>query len=191
MSHFFAYMARMRHITRWSLMRNTAPENVQEHAQQVAMIAHALAVIRNTQFGGSLNAEHIAVLALYHDVGEVITGDLATPIKYYNPDIRAAFQAIERTAQEKLTTMLPEALRPAYAPLLQPDEDSDDWAVVKAADTLAAYVKCVEELKVGNGEFQKAAEATRKKIDRIALPEVAYFMEHFAPSFGLTLDELN
>ena len=191
MSHFFAYMARMKHIRRWSLMRNTLPENDQEHALQVAMIAHALAILRNTLHGGQLDADRVAVMALYHDAGEVITGDLATPIKYYNPDIRTAYQAIEKAVQKKLLSMLPEAMQPAYARLLCPDERGEEWAVVKAADSIAAYVKCVEELKAGNGEFQKAAEAIRKKIDESPYPEVAYFMREFSPSFGLTLDELN
>ncbi|MDR0928453.1 MAG: 5'-deoxynucleotidase [Oscillospiraceae bacterium] len=191
MHHFFAYMARMRHIFRWGLMRNTFPENDQEHALQAAMIAHALAILRNTRHGGAVNADHVAALALYHDAGEVITGDLATPIKHFNPAVHQAFDRMEALARDRLLGMLPEDLRPALTPYLRPDEDSEAWRIVKAADRLCAYLKCVEELKAGNGEFAKAREAIAKDIAALELPEVQDFMREFAPSFELSLDELN
>ena len=194
MHHFFAYMARMKQILRWGLMRNTRPENDQEHALQAAMIAHALATMRNVRRGGTLNAERIAALAMYHDAGEVITGDLATPIKHFNPQVRGAFEQMEQMARNKLLTMLPQDLRGAYAPLLLPDETALEWRFVKAADRLCAYLKCVEEIRSGNGEFAKARDAIARDLVRIAeegMPEVREFLEEFAKSFELTLDELN
>ena len=191
MHHFFAYMARMRHITRWGLMRNTFPENDQEHALQAAIIAHVLATIRNVRYGGTLNADAIAAGAMYHDAGEVITGDLATPIKHFNPEVREAFDRLETMARGRLLAMLPEDLREAYTPLLLPDEREEGWRIIKAADRICAYLKCVEELKAGNGEFAKAKEAIGKDIRALDMPEVKDFMRDFAPSFGLSLDELN
>ncbi len=191
MSHFFAYLARMKFIQRWGLMRNVRPENIQEHSLQVAMIAHGLTVIRNRRFGGDLDPRQVTLMALYHDVGEVITGDLATPIKYFNPEIKTAYDGIEVTARKKLLQMLPADLRPDYESLLFTDEDTDEWHVVKAADRICAYVKCLEELKAGNREFARAEKTIKKAIDAIELPEVQYFMKHFVPSFVLTLDELN
>jgi len=191
MHHFFAYMARMRHITRWGLMRNTFPENDQEHALQAAIIAHVLATIRNVRYGGTLNADAIAAGAMYHDAGEVITGDLATPIKHFNPEVREAFDRLETMARGRLLAMLPEDLREAYTPLLLPDEREEGWRIIKAADRICAYLKCVEELKAGNGEFAKAKEAIGKDICALDMPEVKDFMRDFAPSFGLSLDELN
>lgn len=191
MHHFFAYMARMRHISRWGLMRNTFPENDQEHALQAAMIAHVLATIRNVRYGGALDADHIAALALYHDAGEVITGDLATPIKHFNPEVKNAFDALEGMARQKLLGMLPEDLQDAYAPYLLQEEESAAWQVVKAADRICAYLKCVEELKAGNGEFEKARASIIGDIERLDRPEVRDFMREFAPSFELSLDELN
>ena len=157
-SHFFAYISRMRFIQRWALMRNTAPENVQEHSHQVAVLAHALAVIRNEKFGGRLDPGAVAVAALYHDASEILTGDMPTPIKYDNPAIRNAYKEVRQ--------------------------------VVKAADKLSAYIKCVEELKAGNNEFRQAAGQTRKALEGYELPEVTYFLETFMDSFSLTLDEL-
>ena len=192
MRHFFAYLSRMRLIRRWGLMRNTYEENIQEHSLQVAIIAHGLAVIRNTCFNGCVNADRVTTLAAYHEAGEVFTGDLATPIKYFNPEIKQAYQAIEEFARGRLAGMLPAELHSAYAPLLFPAEkDRELWKLVKAADKICAYLKCVEELKSGNQEFAKAEKAIRTEIDRMELPEVAYFMKKFAPSFGLALDELN
>ena len=191
MSHFFAYMARMKFIRRWGLMHNTYPENVQEHSLRVAVIAHALALIRNRFHGGGVNPERVATLALYHDSSEVLTGDLPTPVKYFNPEIRTAYQGIERVAQQTLLDMLPDALQAEYQPYLfgAPD-DRPHWELVKAADRLAAYTKCLEELAAGNREFSKAEKALRASVEALDLPEVRYFMDTFVPSFALTLDEL-
>ena len=156
-SHFFAYISRMRFIQRWALMRNTAPENVQEHSHQVAVLAHALAVIRNERFGGRVDAGAVAAAALYHDASEILTGDMPTPIKYDNPAIRKAYKDVETVAEEKLLHMLPQEFRPVYALILHPDAETEQ--LVKAADKLSAYIKCVEELKAGNNEFREAAAA--------------------------------
>jgi 5'-deoxynucleotidase len=186
----------MRHIRRWSLMRNSLPENDLEHAGLTAILAHALAVIRNDLAGSSgsearVDPDRCATLALYHDVSEVITGDIATPIKYFNPGIAAAHREIERAAQGKLLSMLPPPLAGRYRDIVQPDTSSEEWRVVKAADNLAAYLKCVEELAVGNKEFLKASQATLSKVMALGMPEVDLFMREYAPSFGLALDELN
>jgi 5'-deoxynucleotidase len=192
MRHFFAYLSRMRLIRRWGLMRNTYEENIQEHSLQVALVAHGLAVIRNTYFGGKVNADRVMTLAAFHEAGEVFTGDLATPIKYFNPEIKKAYDVIEDFAKERLGAMLPEELQPAYRPLLFPQaEEQELWKIVKAADKICAYLKCVEELKSGNQEFVKAERAIRTEIEKIDAPEMKYFMEHFVPSFALALDELN
>lgn len=188
-SHFFAYISRMRFIQRWALMRNTAPENVQEHSHQVAVLAHALAVIRNEKFGGTVDAGAVAVAALYHDASEILTGDMPTPIKYDNPAIQAAYKDVEAVAERKLLDMLPRELRGAYAPVLT-EVDPETARLVKAADKLSAYIKCVEELKAGNLEFREAAAQTRKTLEGYGLPEAAYFLETFMDSFSLTLDEL-
>ena len=188
-SHFFAYISRMRFIQRWALMRNTAQENVQEHSHQVAVLAHALAVIRNEKFGGTLDAGAVAVAALYHDASEILTGDMPTPIKYHDPDIKRAYKAVEAVAERKLLGMLPEELRSVYGPVLT-DVPADVGELVKAADKLSAYIKCVEELKAGNNEFREAAAQTRRALEAYELPEVTYFMETFMESFSLTLDEL-
>ncbi len=188
---FFAFLSRMRHIYRWSLMRNVTSENIQEHSLQVAMIAHGPAVIKNKYFNGGVNAEKVALLAIYHDSNETITGDLPTPIKYFNPGIQSAYKDLENISKEKLLTLLPAGLREEYRNLLFYDEQSEEGRIIKAADRLCAYVKCMEELKAGNGEFQKAQQATLKKIRKMDLPEVNYFMDHFIDNFSLTLDELN
>ena len=188
-SHFFAYLSRMRFIQRWALMRNTAPENVQEHSHQVAVLAHALAVIRNEQFGGAVDPGQVAVAALYHDASEILTGDMPTPIKYDNPAIRKAYKDVEAVAEGKLLAMLPQELQGIYAPILTPT-DPETEQLVKAADKLSAYIKCVEELKAGNNEFREAAAQTRRALEGYGLPEVAYFLETFMDSFSLTLDEL-
>ena len=187
--HFFAYLGRMRFIQRWALMRNSYQENIQEHSHQVAVLAHALAVIRNRYFGGQVDAGQVAVAALYHDAPEILTGDMPTPIKYYNPAIRNAYQQVETVAEEKLLGMLPEDLRPVYDAALRPASD-EVKRLVKAADKLSAHIKCVEEVKAGNNEFRKAAEQTLAALQEYHLPELDYFMEHFLPSFHLTLDEL-
>ena len=188
-SHFFAYVSRMRFIQRWALMRNTAPENVQEHSHQVAVLAHALAVIRNEKFAGSIDPGLAAAAALYHDASEILTGDMPTPIKYGNPAIQSAYKDVEAVAERKLLAMLPEELRGAYAPVLTA-VDPEVARLVKAADKLSAYIKCVEELKAGNAEFREAAAQTRKALEGYGLPEAAYFLETFMDSFSLTLDEL-
>lgn len=190
-SHFFAYIFRMRFIQRWALMRNTAPENVQEHSHQAAVLAHALAVIRNEKFGGKTDPGKVAAAALYHDASEIFTGDLPTPVKYDNPAIRDAYKQVEAVAVRRLESMLPEELRSPYRAVLEEYGDPEIQALVKAADKLSAYIKCVEELKAGNGEFRAAAEQTRRALEAYGLPEVSYFLETFLPSFSLTLDELN
>lgn len=188
-NHFFAYMSRMRFIQRWALMRNTFAENVQEHSHTVAILAHALAVIRNRYYGGNVDEGQVAVAALYHDAPEILTGDMPTPIKYHNPAIRDAYRQVERVAEEKLLGMLPEDLRPGYRAALSP-ASTDVQELVRAADKLSAYIKCVEELKAGNDEFRKAAQQTMDAMVDMELPELEYFMEHFLPSYRLTLDEL-
>ena len=188
-SHFFAYLSRMRFIQRWALMRNTAPENVQEHSHQVAVLAHALAVIQNEKFGGQVDPGAVAVAALYHDASEIFTGDMPTPIKYDNPAIQEAYKDVEKMAEQKLLGMLPSELREVYAPILTvPDEETR--CLVKAADKLSAHIKCLEELKAGNLEFRQAAEQTRRALEGYGLPEVTYFIDTFLESFTLTLDEL-
>lgn len=189
--HFFAFLSRMKFITRWGLMRNTNSESIQEHSLQVSMIAHALALIKNTYFGGSVNPERIAVIAMYHDSNETITGDLPTPIKYYNPSISNAYKDLENISKEKLLTMLPDLLADDYRRILFFNETSDEGKIVKAADRISAYIKCLEEEKAGNTEFKKAAVATLKKINEMDIPEVNYFMDNFIHGFMLTLDELN
>jgi 5'-deoxynucleotidase len=191
MSHFFAYLFRMKFIRRWGLMYSTYPENVQEHSLRVAQIAHALAVIRNRLYGGAVNPERAAVLALYHDAGEVLTGDLPTPVKYFNPEIAAAYRGIERVARDKLLGMVPPELAPAYEPCLGPPAgDRAERELVRAADKLCGYIKCLEELAAGNHEFAQAEKALRAALEQLALPEVGYFLETFVASFRLTLDDL-
>ncbi|MBT5872145.1 MAG: 5'-deoxynucleotidase [Candidatus Latescibacteria bacterium] len=191
MSNFFAYLSRMKFIQRWGLMRNTYPENIQEHSARVAMIAHALAVIRNERFGGDVNPDRIAVLALYHDASEVFTGDLPAPVKYSNPEINSAYKALESTATRKLQDMLPNDLRRTFDGILVPEASEEDHvALVKAADKLCAYLKCLEEIGAGNREFADAETTLRTSVEEMELPEVAYFMETFVPGFRLTLDEL-
>ena len=186
---FFATIARMKYIGRWGLMRNTVPENIQEHSHMVAVLAHALAVIRRDRFGGTADPGRVAAVALYHDAPEIFTGDLPTPVKYANDAIRDAYKAVEQGAADRLLAMLPEELRPAYSPLLS-ETDPEVLSLVKAADKLSAYLKCVEELKAGNAEFSSAAKQTRAALESYGQPELDYFMEHFLPAFSLTLDEL-
>ena len=176
--HFFAYISRMRFINRWALMRNSYTENIQEHSHMTAVLAHALAVIRNQFFDGRVDEGQVAVAALYHDAGEILTGDMPTPIKYYNPAIREAYRQVERVAEEKLLAMLPDELRPTYSAALSPAAP-EIQQLVKAADKLSAYIKC-----------KQAAEQTRYALDDMELPELDYFLENFLPSFKLTLDEL-
>ena len=189
MNHFFAYMARMNYIKRWSLMKNNGDENIQEHSLQTAMIAHCLAVIKNKMYNGNVDEEKVALMAMYHEAGEVITGDLPTPIKYYDPDIKKAYKNIEAEAERRLIATLPEELRDVYRPLVS-QEDCPERVLVKNADKICAYLKCLEELRGGNAEFTKAANTIKQDIDKINTPEVVYFMEKFVPSFELTLDEM-
>ncbi len=188
-SHFFAYISRMRYIPRWALMRNSFSENVQEHSHMVAVLAHALAVIRNEVFGGAVDAGQVAVYALYHDATEIITGDMPTPIKYYNPEIKASYRKVESVAADKLISLLPHALRASYRPILR-GEDAELHRIVKAADKLSAHIKCLEEIKAGNMEFKRAAEQTREALTAMGMPELDWFMEHCMDSFSMTLDEL-
>ena len=191
MSHLFAYLSRMKFIQRWSLMYNNYSENVQEHSQQVAMIAHALAVIRNRLFNGNVNVERTALLAVYHDASEVFTGDLPTPIKYFNPEIKTAYKSIESVANQKLLAMVPEALKQDFLGLFEEAEsDLELHELVKAADKIAAYLKCLAELGAGNQEFAQAEKELKVTVEALGLDEVKYFLENFVPSFKLTLDEL-
>ena len=188
--NFFPMISRMRYINRWGLMRNTRLENIQEHSHQVAVLAHALAVIENRYFGGQVDPGTVAVAALYHDASEILTGDMPTPIKYDNPDIRNAYKAVESVAEKKLLSMLPPDLRGDFEEAVT-IPDRSVHAIVKAADKLSAYLKCVEELKAGNAEFKKAREQTYAALCSNPSPALKYFMEHFLEGFELTLDELN
>ncbi len=186
---FFALAARMRNIRRWGLMRNSFEENLLEHSQMTAILAHALAVIRRDVFGREAAPEACAAAALFHDMSEIITGDLPTPVKYLNEDIRSSYKAVEAQAEGQLLALLPQGMRPAYADLLQGGA-GEVRELVKAADKLAAYVKCIEELRAGNEEFRSAEAQIRETLEASPLPEIGYFMEHFLPAFGMTLDEL-
>ena len=191
MSKFFAYINRMKYIKRWSLMRSVREENIMEHSQQVAVLAHALALIRNKVFGGNVNIEKVVLLAQYHEVGEVITGDLPTPIKYFNPEIKSAYKDLEQKACVKILSMLPDELKPEYEKYVLPDTESQEYRLVKYADRLAAYLKCVEEIKAGNSEFKKAKASILSDLKAAKCPEVNYYLKEFAPAYELTLDELD
>lgn len=181
----------MKFIKRWGLMHTTYPESIQEHSHRVAVIAHTLATIGHRLFGGRVDPARAAVLALYHDAGEVLTGDMPAPVKYFNPEIRGAYRAIETAANQRLLGMVPEALREEYRALfVAADGDKDAWDLVKAADKLCAYLKCVEEVAAGNREFSRAEQALRATVEALPQPEVRYFLQTFAPSLKLTLDEL-
>ncbi|EHZ6872763.1 5'-deoxynucleotidase [Providencia rettgeri] len=192
MSYFFAHLARMKLIHRWPLMRNVRTENVSEHSLQVAMVAHALAIIKNRRFSGQVNAERIAMLAMYHDASEVITGDLPTPIKYHNQQIAHEYKKIEKFAQQKLLEMLPEELQDDFRELIIEDLQTDEeHSLVKQADSLCAYLKCLEELSAGNSEFKLAKKRLEKILEERKSPEMDYFMEKFVPGFKLSLDEIS
>ena len=190
---FYAYLGRMKYIVRWGLMRNTSTENIQEHSLEVAVLAHALAVIHNRlKPGEELSPDRACVYAVFHDTSEIITGDLPTPIKYYNPVIKENYHAIEDVAKNKLLSMLPDEMQDVYKDILFYEEkDERYYPIVKAADKLSAYIKCAEEVKAGNREFSKAKEATRKSLEEMKLPELDYFMEHFISAYNKTLDEMN
>ena len=191
MFKFFAYLNRMKYIKRWSLMRSVREENIMEHSQQVAVIAHALALIGNKMFGGSFDVEKTVLLAQYHEVGEVITGDLPTPIKYFNPEIKTAYKDLEKTACRRILGMLPETLKDEYAEYIVPDDASAEYKLVKYADRLSAYLKCIEELNAGNSEFKKAKKTIEKELTNSGSREVEYYMKEFVPAYSLSLDELD
>ena len=187
---FYAYMDRMKYIKRWQLMRSEREENVMEHSYSVTVFAHALAVIHNEEFGGNADVLKTVLYATYHETSEVMTGDLPTPIKYYNRSIQGAYKELEKSACEKIVATLPEKLRGEIAPFVLADENSVEYKLVKAADRLAAYVKCLEELRSGNGEFVKAKKSIEEDLHSRNMPEIEYFFEKFIPSFNLTLDDL-
>jgi len=191
-NHFYAMLSRMKFINRWGLMRNTKNENICEHSLEVAFIAHALGIINNQEFGGSINAERLAILGMYHDVTEIVTGDMPTPVKYYNPIIRNAYKEVENVAKDALLSGLPEKMRKVYDSVLMESEQEEElWKYVKAADKISALVKCIEEKRMGNTDFEKAEISILKAIEKMDLPEVMYFMENFVPAYKLTLDESN
>lgn len=196
-SHFLALLSRMKYIERWALMRSSRPENLSEHSLEVASIAHMLCVIGNARFGRSLDAERAALVAIYHDASEIITGDMPTPVKYHDGTIRDAYRAVEKNAEERLLAALPDDLRPAFEDVLWPAADASEderylRRLVKAADKISALIKCVDESRAGNTEFASAERTCRASVDEMAaeLPEVADFVREFLPSFGATLDEL-
>lgn len=192
MSYFFAHLSRMKLINRWPLMRNVRTENISEHSLQVAFVAHALACIKNRKFNGQINPERIALLAMYHDASEVITGDLPTPIKYHNPQIANEYKKIEKFAQQKLIAMLPKELQQDFQPILDDQyHTEEERAIVKQADALCAYLKCLEELSAGNTEFNLAKTALEKTLSERYSEEMQYFIEIFVPGFSLSLDEIS
>lgn len=187
---FFAMLSRMKLINRWGLMRNTRKENLAEHSFETAYIAHALAVLRNTRFGGQVDEGRVVLFALYHDATEIFTGDLPTPVKYFNSGIRGAYKEVEKASLQRLLSYLPDDMKPEYNDVMvQSDEDSELWAIVKAADKLSALIKCIEEAKAGNTEFGQAAAAQQEYLKKMNLPEVDCFMREFLPAYRLTLDE--
>lgn len=191
MYKFYAFLNRMKYIKRWSLMRSVREENIMEHSQQVAVIAHALALIANKNFNKSVDVSKVVLYAQYHEVGEVITGDLPTPIKYFNPEIKSAYKDLEKNACVRLINMLPENLKEEYTEYIQPDEQSEEYKIVKSADRLAAYLKCVEEIKAGNSEFKKAKATILSELKTLKREEVDYYLKEFAPAYELSLDELD
>ena len=187
---FYAYMDRMKYIKRWQLMRSVREENIMEHSQAVTLFSHALAVIHNDVFGGNADVLKTVLYATYHETSEVMTGDLPTPIKYYNQGIQGAYKQLEKSACEKIVSTLPEEMQASISPYVLADEQSVEYKLVKAADRLAAYVKCLEELRSGNSEFTKAKKSIEEDLHSRNMPEVEYFFEKFVPAFSLTLDEL-
>ena len=190
--NFYAYMDRMKYIKRWQLMRSVREENIMEHSQSVALLAHALAVIRNKVFGGAVDAGKAVLCAVYHETAEVMTGDLPTPIKYFNRGIQGEYKQLERQASEKMLAMLPAELQGELSPYVLADEKSEEYKLVKAADKLAAYIKCLEELRSGNSEFAHAKKTIESDLKERArtMPELGYFFEYFIDGYSLTLDEL-
>ena len=192
--NFYATVSRMKYIERWALMRNTRQENLSEHSLDVSMIVHALCIIGNVRFGKKLQAEKAAMIGIYHDASEIITGDMPTPVKYYNKSIKDAFKSLEDEANRNLMNQLPEDMRASFEDIFFKSEElSYEWRLVKAADKLSALIKCMEEEKTGHREFVKAKEATGRAVEELGreLPEVKVFVEEFLPAFAKTLDELN
>ena len=191
-SKFFAILSRLKYINRWALMRNTQTENISEHSNDVAVLSHALCVIGNTRLGKNLNAERAAFLGLYHDMTEIITGDMPTPVKYHSEEMRKAYAVVEDTAGETLLSMLPEDMRETYSSaFFKKQEDEYLWLIVKAADKISALIKCIEEMKAGNKEFEKALQSTEKSLLEMEVPEAEIFLKEFMGSFYLSLDEQN
>lgn len=189
---FYAMMSRMKYIERWALMRNSISENISEHSLEVSILAHALAIISRERLGKQLNAEKAALIGIYHDATEIITGDMPTPIKYFNENIQGAFKAVEHMAAERLLNMLPEDIRRSYETIFFPQEEEKYlWKLVKAADKLSALIKCIEERKAGNTEFVSAEKSLLEILGTMELEEVDIFMEEFLPAYNKTLDELN
>ena len=189
-NHFYAMLSRMKYINRWGLMRNTMTENISEHSQEVALVAHALGVINNEEFGGNINAERLAVMGIYHDATEIITGDMPTPVKYYNPIIRNAYREVENVAKEELLKGLPENYRKHYDLLLtESEEEKELWKFVKAADKISAYLKCIEEKRMGNCDFERAEASILEAIRALEMPEVDFFIENYLPAYKMTIDE--
>lgn len=189
MNRFFAMISRMKYIDRWGLMNNTKTENISEHSLETAILAHALVNIANVRLNEHLDADKAAVIAMFHDASEIITGDMPTPIKYYNPEIKNAYKTVEKVAEQRLLSMLPEDLQAVYRPVIS-NEDAVLERYVKAADKLSALIKCIEEVRMGNNEFLKAKESTEQAIEQMELPALKIFMEECIPSYYLTLDEL-
>lgn len=189
-NHFYAMLSRMKYINRWGLMRNTRNENLCEHSLEVAYVAHALGIINNEIFGGDINAERLAVLGMYHDVTEIITGDMPTPIKYYNPLIRDAYKEVEQVAEEQMLSGISPDIRERYrGVLLETEEEAELWKYVKAADKISAYIKCIEEKKTGNRDFEDAEVTIYNAINDMGLPEADYFMKEYIPAYMLTIDK--
>lgn len=190
MEKFYAYMDRMKFIKRWQLMRCTRDENIMEHSQSVAMLTHGLCCIENAVFGGNVNAEHAVLFAVYHEASEVMTGDMPTPIKYFNSNIHGEYEKLEDRAVNKIAATLPEELKMEISPYLAADKNCTEYKFMKAADRLSAYLKCLEELRFGNNEFVQAEKSIKEALKNLHMRAVDYFMEHFVPAFALTLDEL-
>mgnify|MGYP004481776429 FL=1 len=189
-NHFYAMLSRMKYINRWGLMRNTRNENLCEHSLEVAFIAHALGIINNEVYGGNINAERLAILGMYHDVTEIITGDMPTPVKYYNPVIRNAYKEVEKVAGKQMLSGLSSEIRDRYESVLtETEEEKELWKYVKAADKISAYIKCLEERKTGNMDFADAEQTMYKAITDMHMDEVDYFMKEYIPAYMLTLDE--
>ncbi len=191
MYSFFAMMARMKYIERWALMRNANKENVSEHSLEVAMLSHGLGIIANERCGKRVDVNQIALMGLYHDANEIITGDMPTPVKYYNEDIKEAYKRVEDVASHTMLNKLPDYMKKYYEPVFFPKKDFEyEWKIVKAADKLSALMKCMEELRMGNQEFKTAEQTTQKALEEMHMEEVQIFMEEFLPAYSLTLDEL-